>query len=97
MTHLLDSDGKPRKCCGYYSGGFCSRKATVLRNGKPYCTQHDPVWRAEKRKARDDAWKAAHRAAGEAAAARKAEYADRIVRCTNLDDAAILYDEIRRL
>ena len=34
-------------------GSPCSRKATITRDGKGYCTQHDP----EAQKARDKAWR----------------------------------------
>ena len=41
-------------------GGWdaCSRKGKVERDGKAYCTQHDPERVAERRTARDVKWKA---------------------------------------
>lgn len=51
---------------GTWGGSSCSLKAKVERDGKGYCTIHDPVRRAEKRAERDRKWE-------EAAAARKAE------------------------
>jgi hypothetical protein len=53
------------------------------------------VRHAEKRRAKHDAWAASRRARDEAAAERKGDYAERIIRCTDLDVAATLYDEIR--
>ena len=44
----------------WYGSGFrsrpCSRMATVERNGKSYCKQHDPERVAAKRKERSEAW-----------------------------------------
>lgn len=46
----------------YRGGGWhsvqCSRKAKVTRDGKGYCTQHDPVRVAQKRKDETAKWKA---------------------------------------
>jgi hypothetical protein len=39
-----------------FIGSGCSRNATVERDGKWYCTQHDPVRIEEKRKAETAAW-----------------------------------------
>ena len=36
----------------------CACKATVVRKGKEYCTQHDPVQVAEKHAKRDAKWAA---------------------------------------
>jgi len=34
----------------------CERSAKVDRDGKGYCKQHDPVYIAEKQRAREQAW-----------------------------------------
>ena len=39
-------------------GRKCSRTTTVERDGKPYCTQHDPVAVAERRETNRAAWEA---------------------------------------
>jgi hypothetical protein len=44
-----------RQCCvdvwSDYVHHQCSRSAVVIRDGKPYCRQHDPVAQAEKKQA----------------------------------------------
>jgi hypothetical protein len=56
-------------CCGRVKAGTagwrtaykaCSRIATVERNGKPYCGQHDPDAVASRRQARNAAWDTKH-------------------------------------
>lgn len=39
------------------SGHQCQRNAKVIRNGKPYCTIHDPIREERKRKEWDEKWK----------------------------------------
>lgn len=39
---------------GWFRSMPCSRKAKVQRDGKGYCTQHDPVAIAQRRKERDE-------------------------------------------
>jgi uncharacterized Zn finger protein (UPF0148 family) len=39
-----------------WPSGNCSRNAVVERDGKPYCTIHDPVRVAEKRAERNRKW-----------------------------------------
>lgn len=52
------------KCCEtvFEGAGFrrsrCSRAAKVTRNGKPYCTQHDPEKVDSRRIARNAKWDA---------------------------------------
>lgn len=75
--------GQPIRCgakifSNYYSFP-CSRNATVMRGDKPYCGIHDPVRRAEKRKARGEAWDARHRHEEYLQTQRKAEFVRRIV------------------
>lgn len=69
---LLDAAGVPDvdksskqdfpKCSAYANhdswgrGTPCSRHASVTRDGKPYCKQHDPVAIAERRELRDQKW-----------------------------------------
>lgn len=43
-----------------FQPGRCQRKATIEREGKNYCGQHDPVAVAKKRKEREAAWDAEH-------------------------------------
>lgn len=51
----------PNRCCvTVYDNMFrsqCQRKWKVERDGQRYCTQHDPVRIAEKKKAEDVAWR----------------------------------------
>ena len=62
------------KCCvtvypneqwGIFHGHQCTRKATVERDGKHYCTIHDPVRIQEKREARHKKWDEESKANGE--------------------------------
>ena len=41
---------------GSYKSHQCYRDAKVERDGKHYCTIHDPVRIEEKRKAKEDKW-----------------------------------------
>jgi hypothetical protein len=64
------------RCQGQYLSflGYCSRKPTVVRDGKAYCWQHDPErisrLRQERNKRWDAEWKAKE-AAWDAADARR--------------------------
>jgi len=80
---LRDAQGQPIRCSAEtfdysYSYYQCQRNASIIRNGKPYCGTHDPVRRAEKRKARDEAWDARYRHEEELRTQRKAEFVRRI-------------------
>jgi len=39
-----------------WGGHPCTRTASVIRNGKPYCKTHDPVARKEKEEKRTAEW-----------------------------------------
>ena len=41
-----------------WGGSRCSRKMKVMRNGKPYCGQHDPEKVTAKNTARNAKWEA---------------------------------------
>ena len=62
---------------GYTVTGYpCSKPATVERNGKHWCTIHDPERVKQKAKERNERWAAKHnaeKAAREAAVQRQAE------------------------
>jgi len=99
---LRYESGETIKCSEtVYSGGFggynCSRNATVLRGDKYYCTIHDIVRHAEKRKERNRLWQEKWDRERAERAKCKAKLVQRIVECDDPQAAAALFDEIRRV
>lgn len=96
---LRDSNGNVIQCSQDvwgYTGFYyykCSRGATVERNGKFYCTQHDPVRRAEKRQARNRQWKEAWDREQEARRKFKENTIRRIIACNSEEEAEEIFNE----
>ena len=66
----------------------CSRNAKVERNGRWYCTQHDPERVAAKNEERDERWAAEREArhlAQDASTARVAARLDAIAKLTEIE------------
>lgn len=65
VTHFTNKPHDPKRCCASVPDGGrhvtfhqCSRKPKVFYGALGYCTSHDPVAVAEKRRAQKAAWKA---------------------------------------
>lgn len=61
MTQTMCSESVRAGTAGWRTSyKRCSRAATVERNGKPYCGQHDPEAITSRRQAKSAEWDAAH-------------------------------------
>lgn len=87
------------KCCecahDNYGVSFhpCTRNASIVRNGKPYCKQHDPERLAEQNRIRQAKWDAERKARNEEYRRRDAEKAA----CTGIPTEALESGAVRKL
>jgi len=62
----LMADQKTLRCCATCADSSmrftrfyqCSRRSVVVRDEKPYCKIHDPIYKKQKRDAREAKWRA---------------------------------------